>query len=506
MAEQDRRRLYVLVTLYATLALGWVAIAQWIVPPFLTMENPGGTWAAVRRYIQSPPALFLARDTLGRWRDFSAAVLIALALHLTILLILRRYDLRAAETPSSTNVPATRRVNLSLLIFSLAFLAVTVLTGPCHDYYFYLHMWYEVRQGHDPWFFVDGKFGHAPLNAYGPLFNLFAPLAWMNPLAPKLFFAYAYLLFSILLVKDFTANRPASVVAMIVLTALFWNPFAWVEIAIRGHFDVLLGLSCVGAIHARICRHDGRSGICLALGVLLKYFPVVLLPFLAFDRGRLRPRLLIAAVATIAVGMGLSLVRWGLATLAPLKFAATRGSHSLSIFYFLRRPFSPLRYFMFDTDFDSLAPFTLFLALVCAWWWYRVRRPDLDAACVVAVVTTALLYHTGFPQYQMVPFVVGLSWVVRHWGDLSGRAARIIGVGCYFGWLAAFDFYYALIDADGAAKYWVVVEDLAGLPTFLFGCAFVAVVIRLATPPDTGLVQPSDQSSSSSDVSSWSSC
>jgi hypothetical protein len=26
---------------------------------------------------------------------------------------------------------------------------------------------------------------------------------------------------------------------MIVLTALFWNPFPWVEIAMRGHFDIL---------------------------------------------------------------------------------------------------------------------------------------------------------------------------------------------------------------------------------------------------------------------------
>jgi hypothetical protein len=105
-----------------------------------------------------------------------------------------------------------------------------------------------------------------------------------------------------------------------------------------------------------------------------------------------------------------------------------------------------------------------------------------------------------------VAFVVGLSWVVRHWGDLSGRAARTFGVGCYFAWLAAFESYYALIDSDGADWYWVVVDDLAGLPTFLFGCAFVVVVIRLATPRDTGLVQPGRQSSSSSDDSSWSSC
>ena len=29
--------------------------------------------------------------------------------------------------------------------------------------------------------------------------------------------------------------------------AWFWNPFPWVEVAIRGHFDILAGLACVAA-------------------------------------------------------------------------------------------------------------------------------------------------------------------------------------------------------------------------------------------------------------------
>ena len=390
MAQHDRRRLYILVSLYATLTLAWIAFAQFIVPPFLTMENPGHTWEAVRHFIQNPPGLFLTPDVLGRWREFSAAVLIALVLHLTILLILRHHDLRASEACSSTDARARHRVNFLLLILSLTFLAVTVLSGPRHDYYFYLQMWYEVRQGHDPWYFVFGKFGHVPLNAYGPLFNLFAGLAWINPLAPKLLFAYAYVLCSVSQIKDFTANRPRSGVAMVVLTALFWNPFPWVEIAIRGHFDVLLGLSCLVAIRARNRGQDFPSGICLALGVLLKYFPLVLLPFLAFDRGRLRPRFLIAAAATIFLGLGLSFAIWGPSTLAPLKFAATRRSNCLSIFFFLRGRYSPLQRFTDTPNIDYLAPFILVVALLVVWLWFRLRQPDIESVGVVAVATTVL--------------------------------------------------------------------------------------------------------------------
>ena len=172
-------------------------------------------------------------------------------------------------------------------------------------------MWYEVLLGHDPWFIVPSRNGDAPLNAYGPLFNLFAGLSWLNPIAPKLLFGYGYVLFSVSRVKTLTASRPMSFLAMIVLTALFWNPFPWVEIAIRGHFDILVGLSCVWAIRAWVRGHDRLSGIWLALGVLLKFMPVVLLPFLALDRRRVRLRFLIVATAWIAIRHGAELVLVG---------------------------------------------------------------------------------------------------------------------------------------------------------------------------------------------------
>ena len=186
-------------------------------------------------------------------------------------------------------------------MLSLVFLAVTIISGPVHDYLYYLFEWYKVRQG-DPWFIVIGPYGRLPLNAYGPLFNLLAVLELVNPLAPKLLFAYAYILFCLWQFKEFAASHRLTGARTAALTALFWNPFPWVEIAIRGHFDILVAVFCVGALRARTRGSDFRSGISLALGVLLKFFPVVLLPFLAFetrappsavahrDRGDDRPR------------------------------------------------------------------------------------------------------------------------------------------------------------------------------------------------------------------------
>ena len=46
-----------------------------------------------------------------------------------------------------------------------------------------------------------------PFNAYGPLFNVLAPLVWVNPLANKLLFAFSYLVYVIWLIKDFAPRR-----------------------------------------------------------------------------------------------------------------------------------------------------------------------------------------------------------------------------------------------------------------------------------------------------------
>jgi Glycosyltransferase family 87 len=487
MAQHDHRRLYSLVALYAFLAVGWAAVAVWVVPPLLAAERSGRVAAALKHYLHIFATPYLARDTAGRWRELAGAVLIAIILHLTIVLTLRQFDLRAAIGRSSPDARVDRRVSFWLTIISLVFLTVTVVCGPIHDYYFYLQMWYEVRQGHDPWFFVVGANGNVPLNAYGPLFNLLAGPAWIVPLAPKLLFAHTYILFAVWHIKSLTSSRRPSAVSMVMLTALFWNPFPWVEIAIRGHFDILVALFCLGAIRAWARGHDFPSANCLALGVLLKYFPVVLLPFLALDRGRLRVRFLILAVVTIALGLGLSFAFWGPTMYSPLNFVATRRSECLSIFRFIRGLYSPIQRFIDPPGIDQLAPVVMFVAVLRAWSWYRVGHSDIESACVVAVTTTALLYQTGFPQYHMLPFALGASWTVRYWDVLRGQVARGIAIGSYFGWLAGFDVYYLIID-DRSPFYLTVVEEIIGLPTFVVGCAFLAAVVLSARREDQRVI------------------
>ena len=276
--------------------------------------------------------------------------------------------------------PGARRMDLTLGIVEAAFLTVAVISPMRLDYFFYLEIWYRIRHGQDPWFTVLGQNGLAPLNAYGPLFNPMAGLAWINPVAPRLLFSYAYILFAISTTRGFAAGRPLTGLRVLGSLALFWNPFAWVEVAFYGHFDILVGLACLGAVRAWAGGRDIRSGMCLAAGVLLKYLPIVLLPFLALDRdrGRLRIRFLAVTLATIAVGLAESWLYWGPSTFLHLQLAATRKATALSIFRFLHGRYSPLPWLGIPGNCERLSNACPATGPGGVWWSFRARKPDVE--------------------------------------------------------------------------------------------------------------------------------
>jgi hypothetical protein len=437
-----------------------------------------------------------APDREAQW--IGGAVMAAV-LFGSVLGLLIGWDRRAAARGATAEVlRAGRRASLALGLGAFTFLAVTVYAGVVHDYYFFTQMWDEILKGHDPWFLVFGVFGangsgDYPFNSYGPLFNPLAILYRLDVLAPKLLFAYAYVLFAAAAVKGLVERRRPGAVATLGLVAWFANPYPWVEVAIRGHFDILVALTCVAAVDARSRGRDVASGVWLAVGVLIKYIPAVLLPFLALnpERGtgrlgtrlRLRPRVIVATATVLAAGFALACAVWGPSVFRPLTFASQRGPTVLSIFRFLRGEFSPIAPIWRDLGLDVLITPIQLLALLRVWMWCRERRPAPAPAAVLAALTTLLVYQVGFPQYQMVLFALVTYWVIRPEGSpLAGDPWLTAALAGYFGWLAAFDAYYC---AYGLSVYlpgrgYRDVEDLVGLPTFILGSLLLYRVVRAA--------------------------
>jgi len=470
MCRHELRRSLLLIATYAALWVFWVGFADGVAPNIIAAAYNERSLSVLNWVFQGHRSLPI-EHYLESWRVVAAAVQIATILHLMIVLFIRRIDrkhrLLLLKTPR-----ADLYTNFILIAFSAAFLALTALSWIHGDYRAYLFEWMTVLAGRNPWLY-------RPLNAYGPLFNVLAPLVWVNPLANKLLFAFSYLLYLVWLIKDFAPRR--GLVALSWPWLVFWllNPFPWVQIAYFGYFDVLVALACVAAVHSLVGNKDGASGTYLAFGILLKYMPVVVLPFLVFSERRVHFRVLCFCVGVVIFGLVVSVLIWGKLALWPLLFAATRGSQ-WSIYDVLASTHSPLRLFWDPPNGHSLdwleKPFLVTAGLgIFAWCVLRRTGPALSAA--LAVLATLLFYQVGFINYQMVPFFLISYWVVSEWQQLVERSVLAVLLGGYFGLLALLDLVHW---SDFTVAGDIVYSNIVVFK-FLLGCSLLVVLAQFST-------------------------
>jgi Glycosyltransferase family 87 len=466
-----------LFAIYAIVCLSWIGFAGGIAPNIISAAYNERSLPVLNWIFKNHRSLPL-EHYLDRWSVTAAAVFIAIVLHLAIVLFIGRLDRkhRLSATP-----PAASRINFILIIFSAAFFTVTVLSWAQGDYkYFYLDEWMVVLGADDPW--LCGTPLNPACNSYGPLFNALAPLVWVNPLANKLLFAFSYLAYVIWLVKDLAPRQRVATLSWPWLSLWILNPFAWVEIAYFGYFDVLVALACVAAVHSLISKRDGISGIYLAMGVLLKYMPIVILPFLVFSERRFHFRLLSVCVGVVIFGLVVSTLIWGTSTFFPLALAAVR-QPTWSIYDVLASTHSPLRLFWDWPKLPSLSwlekPFLVTAGLgVFAWCVRRRIGPALSAT--LAILVTLLFFRSGYFNYQMVPFFLISYWLVSEWQQLREQPYLPALLSGYFSLLAVFELIHwseskLFTYTDGDVLYSAMV-----MLKFVLNCALLVRLVQLS--------------------------
>ena len=216
-----------------------------------------------------------------------------------------------------------------LILLSGCISSIAILTGFQHDYRAYVQQWFVILEGDDPW----NPAKKIPTNAYGPLFNALALFYAIHPLAPKLLFCIAWLGASAWLIKLLGKRYREEPLTMLVgLLFLFINPFFLVSIAKHGLFDILPAICILSAMVLRTRRHFLSSGLVLGIGVLFKYYPIVLLPFLMVDRRRLQLSSLLSFIGVVSSGFMISFFIWGMSTFSPIFFCRrTRLKGNLNI-------------------------------------------------------------------------------------------------------------------------------------------------------------------------------
>ena len=457
-------RLLRLIAIYATFCMTWVAFAHLIAPTIIAAAYDGRIPSSLNLGFQRS---FPVEHYLDGWSVRAGAIPVAAILHLIIVLFIRAID-RKHGTLLLDTARVESRTNAILVVFSATFLAMSSLVGVRGDYLAYVLQWKHILAGGDPWIFRENY--PFPPNAYGPLFNLLAPLLWISLLANKLLFAFAYLVFVIWLIKDFGRGR--GLVALSWPVVIFWlvNPFPWMELVYFGHLDVLVAVACVAAVYGQMRGKDVFSGTCLAAGILLKFMPSVILPFLVIDGRRFRFSLFFCCAVLVVSGFFISVVVWGRSTFSPLIYAATRWPAG-SIYELLSSLF--LRDSPNVWGLENALWLTAWLA-VFAWSLVRQIGPALSA--VLAVLVTLLFYRLGYLNYQMVLYFLVSYWAISEWGGLKKHTVLAASLVSYFGLLGVVDIGIWL-GLEGYGRYSMIVVSLK----FVAGCVLLASLIKFST-------------------------
>jgi hypothetical protein len=279
-------------------------------------------------------------------------------------------------------------IGCAAAIWSGAMIWLALAGGVQHDYGLYLAQWRLVLSGSDPW---------STDNAYGPLHNVLAYLLPRGELAPKLAMAGALLVANAVLLR--TLYRSAEGWFAVYLLAVPANCLIVSMGFAYGLNDALVAALVVGAIIARHDDHPIVAGVFLGLAVLLKFYPVILVPLFAMDTGRVRWKLIFAAAAVACAGMSAAALVWGEAIGQPFFLAAEREPKILSILSALS--FHP-ELIGGRAVVDSLVRtnmiFVAVVALVSALVAWKTRMHWLEAS-VLGLLAVLVAYKVGHQQF-----------------------------------------------------------------------------------------------------------
>ena len=365
-------------------------------------------------------------------------------------------------------------------VLAFAAVAAAVLAGKRHDYFYFVGQWSLTMNGGDPW--AQGLENVEENPGYGPLFNVFAPLAEIYELLPKVLFTGAWLGTAIAVARLFQHDARVRRFAPFVLAYFVLNPYFWIEIPLYGHFDILPSAATLASVHLLLRGTERRSGAALAVGMLLKVVPVCALPFLiAWSRRRWKA-LVLGFTSVVVVVEAVAYAIWGTHAVTFPSLATGRRSNLLSVFAFLRGDYSPLQLVMDEPNVDWASLPLLVVAGAILVWGLALPRAHLVLSVTIAFVVVLGLYLRGHQQFQMLVFVL-VPYLFLTVGDAVRRERLLWAtLGAYVAWISGFTVVY-VVGGQLHDEPWIELRHIVGLPTFLITVMTVIVLVRYRNAP-----------------------
>jgi hypothetical protein len=271
-----------------------------------------------------------------------------------------------------------------------------------NDYQSYIRQWQLFLDGDDPW---------STNNRYGPLHTVIGFLLPLGPLAPKFFMVGALLIANAALVLNLVRERKLDPIQIVYLLAIPTNLLVVAVGGWRGLNDSFVAALLVFAV---LLRHRGdllATGVLVGLAALLKYYPLLLLPFFALDGRALRWSVIASGTSVFLVGLGISLAIWGEAPLVAIWEGSGRQPKILSILAALKNLYGKEGLVGWLIEYNTYFVISgVAAAFLFAW---RAGLNWLEGA-VLGFFLLLLLYKVGHEQFY-VPwlFMVALLPLVN---------------------------------------------------------------------------------------------
>lgn len=357
--------------------------------------------------------------------------------------------------------------------WSFAMIGLAVLRGTRHDYLAYLNQWALVIHGDNPW---SGD------NTYGPLHSALAYFTHFGALGPKLVMLAIFLAVNLLMVRSLMRTRP-TIATLAAYAAIV--PLNFVVVSVAASFglnDTLAAALVGGAVLARFSGRSTFAGVFLGLGILLKWYPALMVPFFCLDEGRFDWKTLLSSAATTAAGLLVAFGIWGPALVTSLSAGVGFQPKLLSILASLQlHPELGGESFAINALIRANAGLVI---LACASIFVLARKSRISWIEGAALASLAYLtvYKVGHPQYYLPWLMLLVGLLIAGTSRATRHAYACVPMALF---LSAFQFGYEVL-TDGYELIAPAVRTNIGFFAFAIEAVTLVLILRMIWPQKAG--------------------
>jgi len=289
-----------------------------------------------------------------------------------------------------------KQKNLPLFMgLCIAIIPITIVIGfpVVHDYVFYIEDWNHILYGTER---SLSKFD-IPI-AYGPLYYAMAFLHQIHYKLPHIFIIISWLLSSFLLLKKLKHQNQLYYIFSILM---FLNPLIWFYVIYYGNIDIIACLFILYAFNSYDQNKYLVSGISLSLAVLLKFFPILFVPYFLFKKGKINWSFLKSFVFVFLFVISIFFLFSKENIIANFLYQASRASSGLSIFRYLRGEYSIAHLVSSNVNFDYLSIYLIVISQVLNIWLYIKYKIHYVLSATLAFTLLLAFHKTGNHQYYI---------------------------------------------------------------------------------------------------------